>query len=323
MNEFLISVCDAIVRDREADQIMIYAKTEMESTMSQEVASQEIAGGFENKLLFDHNHTKRLNFTLNDARFDEGYLAINSGVLIENVAKDVYKRDIITLDASGNGVASSTPVGKVFIKGSTGIVSVTPSGSNFTYLQFASQKVEVVYKYNTNVDSIDFNASKFSKTYELTLIGKRFNKTGQSAEIQIIIPNWKPTGSFSLNFTAEGNTTSPIEGKALADDITDSYGSLNIVPVNQTITYSAIASIPTNAALSSSNSTVQITTYGIRGGSYANVLFDASACTYVSSTTATATVNSSGLVTRAASGTTTITITHTSGLKDYVQITAS
>ena len=323
-NEFMVSVCDVIIRDTTADQIMVYGKTELDSSIAQEVASNEISGGFGNKLLYDYNHSKRLNFTINDARWEPQFLAINSGVLIANGAKDVFYRENIALDASGIGTVTETPVGKVYLKNSAGtIVTVTPSTKTVTYnvVGFKSTTVEVIYKYSDTVDYIDFTADTFPNSYELTLFAKVFNKTGQSAEVQIIIPFWKPMGSFTMNFTPDGYTSSPIEGKALVDEVNNTYGRLNIVPITQTVAYTAIAATPAEVALVTPQ-TQQITVYGIRTGGYSPVTFAVGDCTYTTSAAGVATVSAGGLITWIGAGDAIIEVTHTaSTLTDIINVT--
>ena len=324
-NEFMVSVCDVIIRDTVADQIMVYGKTELDSSIAQEVASNEISGGFGNKLLYDYNHSKRLNFTINDARWEPQFVAINSGVLIANGSQNVFKRESITLDASGVGAVTLTPVGKVYLKNSDGtIVTVTPATKAVTYdvTGFKSTTVEAVYKYAGTVDYIDFTADTFPNSYELTLIAKVFNKTGQTAEVQIIVPFWKPKGSFTMSFTPDGYTSSPIEGKALVDEVNNTYGRLNIVPVSQTVTYTAIAATPAEVALSTGE-TQQITVYGIRGGGYSPVTFAATDCTYATSVAGVANVSVGGLISFVGAGSSIITVTHSSGLTDVIEVTAS
>jgi hypothetical protein len=322
-NQFMVSVADVIIRDTVADQIMIYGKTEIDSSIKQAVSTTEITGGFGQQLLYTFQHGKKLNFTINDARFDEGYLALNSGALIANTTQNVWKREIITLNGSGVGTLSATPVANVYLKGASGVVAtVVPSTTTVTYVSFANQQVEAVYKYSNTVDTIDLNAALFAKPYELTLIGKLFDKNGQYGEVQIIIPQFKPDGNFDLAFKQDGALTSPLAGQALADQVTSSYGSFNIVYTSSTVNYIAIAGTPNPVNLSTTTTTQQLTVYGIRGGAYSNVTLAPSSCTYTSGTPATATVGAStGLITRVAVGTSIITIQHTaSGLKDYITV---
>ena len=325
-NEFMVSVCDVIIRDTVADQIMVYGKTELDTSIAQEVASSEINGGFGNKLLYDFNHSKRLNFTVSEARWEPQFIAINSGVLIANGAKDVFKRESISLDAGGVGTVSETPAGNVYLKNSVGtVVTVTPSGTTVTYdvAGFKNTTVEAIYKYSETVDYIDFSADTFPNSYELTLIAKVFNKTGQTSEVQIIVPFWKPMGSFTMNFTPDGFTSTPIEGKALVDEVNNTYGRLNIVPITQNIVYVAIAATPSEVALSTGESQ-QITTYGVRGGGYSTVTFDVSDCTYASSAAGVATVSASGLIEFVSAGSAIITVTHTSStLTDVIEVTCT
>ncbi|HEY5588899.1 MAG TPA: hypothetical protein VIK86_08090 [Candidatus Paceibacterota bacterium] len=324
-NQFLISTADVIVRDVQADQIMVYGKTEIDSTIAQKVTSADIQGGYGNQVLYTYQHSKMLDITISDAKFEEGFLAINSGTLITNGAKNIFKREFITLNGSGIGTITTAPVGNVYLQSTTGVIAtVVPSTMSVTYVGFANQTVEAVYKYSVSVDTIDLNASLFTKTYELTLIAKMFDKNGQSAEVHIVIPQFKPDGNFTITLKADGYSTTPMAGKAIADQATKSYGSYNIAYTTATIAYTNIVASPSTVALSVGTPTQILTIYGLRGGNYAPVTLDPSLCTFVSGTPATCTVSAGGLLTRIAVGTSLISVTNIiSGLKDYVNVTAS
>jgi hypothetical protein len=323
-DRFLVSVADIILRDTVADTIVAKGKTLINSAFTQSVTNDEVRGGFGNGLAYVFSHDKKIDVSVEAANFMVEYIALNNGVGIVNGLKNYFVYDEVVTLSAGSGVVATTPVGSIYVQKADGsIVTVTPSGMNFTVSGGANTTVRVSYQTSTSVDSISIDADKYPNAYELTLIAKIFEGSGQVAELQIKIPQFKISGTFDLTLGAASVSTSKLDGSALVN--TDgSYATIMIKPVGSTaVTYQAIAATPSAVSVSSASPTAQITVYGIRGGVYANTVVTAG-CTFVSSTPATATVNSSGQITRVAAGSTTITITHTaSTLTDSVIVTST
>ena len=327
-NQFLISVCDVVIRDVLADTIIAYGQTEMTSSLKQAVASTEIQGGFGNKVLYNFQHDKKITSAVKDAKFEPAFLAIQSGVLIANGAQNVINRETITLDATGTGTCTLAPTGSVYVQSTIGggILTVVPTGSSITALSLANTKVNLIYRYsNANVDTITLDAANTTRPYELTLLGKVFDRNGQNMQLEIVLYSAQGDGNFDLTFDSKSASTTDITFNALSDPTNNgAYGIIKMVPLGVTTTsLIAIAATPSAIALSTTQTTQQIQTYGIRGAGYENIVLANSANTYVSGTPATCTVSATGLVTRVASGISLITVTNTaSGLKDFVQATS-
>jgi len=324
--QFLVSVCDVQLRDTTADLIVLKGKTLISSALNQTMNSQEVRGGFGNALQYVYNFEKKLDVTIEDCRFDETYMAISNGTSIVSAAKPFYVQDEVVTLSSGSGTVSGTPVGNVYVqKADNSLITVTPTGSTFAVSGGGNTTVKVSYRATSTVDYIEVSADGVPAAYELTMTAKIFNAAGQSAVWQCVIPQFKVSGNFSLEFTASGVSTSKLDGMALINPSDNAYAYVYIKPIAaSTASYQAIAAIPSTMSLSTTTTTSQITVYGVRGGIYANTIIPAADCTYVSGTTATCTVNSSGLVTRVAAGTSLITVTHTAtGIKDYIQVTSA
>jgi hypothetical protein len=324
--QFLVSVADAVLRDTTTDQIVLKGKTLISSALTQAVNNQEVRGGFGNGLQYDFNFEKKLSAKIEDSRFDESYIALNNGTNIVSGLKNFYIQDEIVTLSSGSGVVANTPVGNLYVqKADNSIATIVPSGSNFSVAGGANTTVKVSYRTSTTVDSITIDADNYPKAYELVLTAKLFQKTGQTGVLQIVIPQFQVSGNFELSMTASGVSTSALDGKALINESDNAYAYVYIKPVGASaISYQALAATPSPITLTAGSPTKQITAYGIRGGNYSNVTLAPADCSYVSSTPATATVNASGLVTRVAAGSSTITITHSaSGLTDVIPVTAT
>ncbi|TVY09970.1 hypothetical protein [Paenibacillus cremeus] len=324
-NQFLVSVADVVLRDTVADAVVLKGKTLINSAFKQTLATTEQRGGANNGLLFVYQHDKKLEVSIEDAKFDETYLALNNGASIINSPQNFYVIDEVITLASGNGTLANTPVGSVYVqKADNSLVTVTPSGTSFSVAGGANTTVKVTYRYSTAVDTITIDAQSVPNGYELTLSAKVFQASGQTATMQIVIPNFRISGNFDLNLTANGISSSKLDGMALVNAADGAYAYVNMKPTGAgAVTYQAIAATPSAISVSAGTPTAQLTVYGIRGGVYANNVVT-SGCTFVSSDVSKATVSAGGLITRVAAGTCTITTTHTaSGLTDTSTVTVS
>ncbi len=327
-DQYLVSVCDAQLYDKQSDKLVLNAKTLINSALETSVQEMLIKGGFSNKLQYIFNYEKELSVTLEDCRWDETYLAINNGELIQSGAKDIYITENITLSGDA-GVVTETPVGNIYVvKADKSIVTITPTGKNFTVTGGGDTNVEVTYMYNETVDQIDITTDGFPKAYRLVLKGKLFQKASgqsQTGELQIIVENFKADGSFTLDFTADGASTSALNGRALefSEAGKSLYAKCFIVPLGdvEALQLTQIAATPSFVEMADAQ-TQQISIIGIQSGMKGNVSISPADCTFTSDTVATAGVNSNGLITATdVDGTAIITVTHTaSGFVDNVVV---
>lgn len=300
-NEFVPTVGNVILRDREADQIVLKAKTLIDSAIAQSVSNSEISGGEFSKLLYDYNYGKRLTSTLTDARWDDSYLALNSGSMIENGAKDVYVyEEKVTLDGSGKGELLSDPVGNIYVQKREGkfVETVVPNGKDFTIPQLANEIVYVTYRRSETLDYLVIDADKFPKTYEMTIHVKKFDKTGHSGTIEWIFEQYQPSGNFEVALASETPSTSSMEGKILSNE-EGKYGEVRFIPsANTKVEFTQIAASPSEVQLDSSvtGDSEKLTVIGIRGGTFSNVLLDNEKLTFSSDDDTVATVNTSGII---------------------------
>ena len=330
--QFLLSVADAILIDKDSDTMVLKAKSLINSALKQAVESTSIKGGFGNKLLFEFNHDKMLDCSIESATWDETYLALNSNALITTGADNIYIVDESVTLSGGSGTLAQTPVGTVYVQKSDGtFVSVTPSGTTITVSGGGSTTVKATYKYSATVDKIVVNADSYPKSYRLILKAKLFKSSSgqtQTGDLEIIIENYKLSGNYEMSFSANGASTSKIDGKALAATATDGteyYAEVRILPLSgSAVTLTQIAVSPGTCTLDvSDGDTQQLTVIGIQGGVKANIT-NPSGTTYASSAVGVATVGAStGLVTAIGAGNCVITATNGS-LTDIcnVEVTA-
>lgn len=324
--QFIVDVADIQLRSIESDAVVLTGKTLLNSGLTQAVQSLQIRGGKGSKLLFDYSYQKEISVSIEDCSWRQEYLAIANGTNIGTSLNDYWVfEESVTLTAGAGVVAQTPSTGtKLYVEKADGTkITVTPSGKNFTVAGGLATTVKVSYQYNVSVDSITISANDFPDTYELVMFTEILNSSGKVADVQIIISKFKASGAFDMSFGAGKAATNKLEGKALSDD-NENYATILIKPVVASNNFIAIAAYPSAVALSSTATTQQLIVYGVRNNPYSNMVIPVSECTFLSGTTATCTVSAGGLITRAGSGTSVITTTHTAtGLTDQITVTSS
>jgi len=329
-NQFLFSVADAFLVDKDSDAVVMKSHSLLNSSLKTAVTSTPIRGGFGGKLLFNFKSDKDLTVDLEDARWDETFLALSNNSPIQTVADDYYKLDEIVTLVGGVGTTANVPTTNVYVqKPDNTILTITPSGSTFTVAGLTTETVKVTYRYSTTVDKIVVTADTFPKAYRLILKGKLFQTASgqqQTGEVEIIIENYLLDGKYDITLSQKGASSSKVSGSALIATNAagqDYYAEVRIKNLaGSSVQLMQIAASPSTVSLSTISPTQQISVIGIQSGLKSNVIIPSADCTFSSATTADVTVSSSGLLTRVATGSSLITIVHVaSGLKDYVNVT--
>ncbi|MET3505611.1 hypothetical protein [Halalkalibacter oceani] len=297
--QFLVSVADVYMFDTTTDQLVMKGKTLISTALAQEIQNTEIFGGKGSQLQYDFNYQKMITATIEDSQVLEDYIALNNNAQIANELREYYIEETVVLDGSGSATLQETPIGNVYVEAANGTtLTIIPNGKDITVSGSEGSEVKLVYRYETIMDHITIDASKFPKAYKLVMNSDFYTKDGKSAEMQITIPQFKLNGSFSLEMTHDGVSTSTLEGKALADG-NNNYAHIDIKRLNnESPTLAALAASPSEVQLSigAGGDSEQLTVYGIRGGLYSNIIVPASELTFSSDNTSVASVTSSGLV---------------------------
>ena len=288
---------------------------------------QEITGGKGGKTLYKYKYGRKLSPSIEMADWNLAYIAANVGSSIFEGLKDVFTvAECVTL-TKGVGTLKKVPVGKVFIEKADGTtVDVTPTGSVITVGEMDGT-ILATYQYNTNIKRITIDAESTPMIGELILTAdKHNNKKGKVGEVQIDIPSFQLSGAFDISLEAGGNTTTTLNGDALAvsgSSCSDGsvYAYISEIPsIESTITVSDIAATPAVITLNV-NDTQSLTIVGLKGGLYSNISIDSNDCTITSDDSTIATV-SSGIITGIQTGTTFINIDY-NGIKDVVKVVVS
>lgn len=323
-NQFITTVAQCFLRDTDLDAIVMKSKTLLNSNIAFNVDETEIRGGEFHKLLYTYNYGRTGEITLEDAEYKPEIVAINCGQTVQNQLTDVYIfEESVILDENGDGsvtLQTPSPNATAYVQvDNRTIITKNFSGSNFSMGgAYANKQVYVTYKYNDTIDMVTIDGANFSKSYELVMEVKVFDKNGLKEKIQWIFPAFKPSGNFEMPLGSDTPSTSTMNGKVM--DVNDVYGYKKVIPVAGTgVSYSAIVA-DTGLVELESGEDYMLTVLGMRGGMYAPVKLNNSDLTFDSSDADVATVNNTGLIEYAGVGTTYITITHDSGFIDTVQV---
>lgn len=306
--DFLVSTADVAFM---VDGMLAFTgTTSLNTSISVSMEDQEITGGKGNKTLYKYKYGRKLTPSIEMAEWNLAYIAANVGSTIFEGLKDVFSvAERVTL-TDGVGTLKKVPVGNVYLENPDGTTSeVTPNGSTITVNEF-NGTVLATYQYSTNVKRVTIDAESAPLVGKLVMSAdKHNNKKGKVGEVQIEIPAFQLNGTFDITLEAGGNTTTKLEGDALAvDGISCADGSVyayisEVPSVESSIAISDIAATPALITLAE-NETKAISVIGIKGGLYSNVGIEVSDCKFTSDDEETATV-SNGIVTGVKGGNTT------------------
>ena len=149
---------------------------------------------------------------------------------------------------------------------------------------------------------------------------------GKVGEVQIEVPSFQLNGTFDISLEASGNTTTKLDGDALAVEgascadgsvyayITEIPSVASSVAVNDLAVTPAVIEIAVNEEK-------KLNIIGIKGGLYSNVAIDAKDCVITSDDSSTATVTD-GVVKGVQAGTTYINVSY-GEVKDVVKVTVA
>jgi len=287
-NQFLVSVANAILRDPNTGNAIMYGKANITSAFTMSMTATEVRGGVNNPLLYVYYHDKKVEIKIEQATFDKTVLGINAGTSILNGVVEVTQTDCLVL-SSGSATLTQTPTGNVtvFLPDGT-IQTVVPTGLNITVSGGANQKVDAVYLTTTTADQVTVEATTPPSVVDATLIAEVRDNTGVIVNyLQIRIPRFQVSGNYTMALAANGVSNQALDGFALAVASTDCtsgeyFAKATWIPVGgAAIPVSAIAATPGSISFGSVwPATRSITTLGIRGGIYANANITTS-CSFV------------------------------------------
>jgi hypothetical protein len=328
---FMVSVADVRILDVDNGDLLAVGKTLVDSSLEMTLGNTDIRGGRGNSLQAVLYHTSDLNIKVTETQFNLNFLALAVGKDIVT-GDSVYQEESVTLGGGGAGTVVGTPIassganlyGWVTVPGGE-TEKVTFTGQNFTSSLGTSGQVVCVRYYATNSAARSLTISsnvlpKIVKVEMETLLISSQETTSRIGVVQIIVPTATLTGSFSLSMTSDGVSTTPLALRALANsDLTTAACSAEPVlakiieildNANWYDSVIGLSIVGGDFALTHPN-TKQLVVYAIPSVGAA-FLAPVSGLTFASATVGTATVNSAGLVTTVAAGTSVLKVSITS-----------
>lgn len=344
--EFMVSVGDARLYDLSNDNLIAIGKTMIDSSFELTLANSDIKGGRGNPLLAVYYHSPDLQIKISETQFNLDFLAATVGKDIVT-GENVYTQETITLGALGTGTVLGTPLAVAtttiygWVTHLDGTVEkVTFSGSTFATSTGASGDVVCVRYFHANsaAKSITIESSILPKLVRLELetllISGSENSTARIGVVQILVPVAQLNGSFSLNMTSDGISSTPLSLRAMTStDLTTAACSnvpilAKIVKILDTANwYDDVVALAINGgdfSLAHPNTRQLVVTAIPSSGSAFTVPLTGTNITFSSATVGTATISANGgLVTTVAAGTSLLkaTVTQKTSIDANVVIT--
>ena len=241
MRKFLTSVADVYAYD-ENEALLFQGKTLLDSSIEVSLGSTPIRGGKGNQLQYVYYHTGEMSFTITEAQWNLAFLAKTVGQTVSTSANIYVEEDVQvtrTINAITGTVSDYTPIASgsgATIYGwyetpYTILQGLDPIRATFTASSFTSTVSE-----NDTIASTDYVCVRYyavdSDATELvipanmipsivklvmeTQLNSSDVATNQIGTVQVIIPSATLSGAFTISMTADGVSTTPLTGLALA-----------------------------------------------------------------------------------------------------------
>jgi len=275
-NKFQTSVADVVLRDATTYEALAHGKTNTTTSLTQTMSAVEARGGIGNQLLYSYATDRAVEFSIEMPTFNTWILALQSGTTVGTDNYSCVSTDCLVL-SSGSGQLDHTPTGDVtfFFEDNGASVLVTPSGSNITVAAGLDRKGYAVYDYLASADQITVEGNTQPAVVQLVMTAPVYDQdhTTVVQYFQVVVPNFKLDGNYSLSMVANDISKQTLNGKALltssADCTTgDYYYKATYINVDTTTSpYTIIAATPSPMSFSvaTGSSTQQISVLGYRG----------------------------------------------------------
>lgn len=326
--------------DQSTNQLIVSNKVLIDSAIEATISAEEARAGQGNFLLGKYFHDSAFNLTLTSQVWNLNYLALNFGGAIE-ASSDVMTIEQVTTGASGAITVSQTPVAFTSTSGiigwwkkstddDTAYQKFTFTGKGATLSGVTTGTIVCIKyiitsasarKFKVNVDYIPaiVHAVMTVGLYKAGTTQQALTSSSKIGNILVDIPNFQLDGSVSLSLSSSSIASVPLSGSALAtfggSGGCSDHGYYAII-TEDIFGADAFSNVDAIVIKDSSidlatGETQQVEVYAHHTDGTSNSLVDPSLLTYVSATTATATVAQTGIVTAVASGSSILTVTVT------------
>jgi len=330
--KFVVSTADVYAYD-ENESLLFRGITLIDSSIETKINPVEVRGGKSNPLQFIYYTNPEMSVKISDCQWSLDYLSnmVGSSVTTGN---SVYVEESVLLTVTtGAGVVTGTPLSQPgdsgvlygWVTDSAGTVAtVVFTGQNFTYGTTAQTVCVRYFATSSASRSVTISSKYLPKTVKLVMsaiIASPDVSSTVLGELQVIIPKFSLSGNFMINLKADTVSTSPVDGKALAyrdpsgsGGCTESDYFAKIIEIITNANWYddviGLTFLGDNVRALTHPSTLQTSLRAVTSQGYTFTPIS-SGITYASTTGATATINSAGLISTVASGATTISATIT------------
>lgn len=343
-NYFVTSVADAYLYDFD-DNLVATSRVLMDSNIDVATSNSDVRGGKGNALQFIYWHSADMNITLTDVQFNLAFLEQTVGSTL-TTGTSLYTEENVTLGAGGAGTVNGTPLttqgtsiyGWITHDGVDVAERVSFTGSAFTSTVGSENDTVCIRYYATDAAAKKLNIyanivpNKLRLVLDAQLASKDTNSASVIGKVEFIVPTFQLDGSFSLNMTADQVAQTPIKGRALATSVSDQGCSANDVlayiirqidGANWYTDTIGLAYIGGDLVLTHPD-TYQTSVMAIHSDNSTSFPPVAD-LTFTSGTVATATIDSSGVITTVGAGTSLVTVTITAkpSIDDSFTLTVS
>jgi len=275
-NKFQTSVADVVLRDATTYEAIAHGRTNTTTSLTQTMSAVEARGGIGNQLLYTYATDRAVEFSIEMPTWNTWMLALQTGVDVNSGNYSVVATDCLVL-SSGSGQLDNTPTGDVtfFFDDNGASVLVTPTGSNITVAAGADRKGYAVYDYLAAADQIVVEGTTQPSVVELVMTAPVYDQdhTTVVQNFQVVVPQFKLDGNYSLSMVANDISKQTLNGKALLTSSPDCaagdyYYKATYINVDSTTSpYTIIAATPSPMSFSDAtgDATQQISVLGYRG----------------------------------------------------------
>lgn len=331
MANFLAGVANAYLYN--GINLIATAKTLIDSSITIGVTAEDLRGGKGNQLLGRYFHDSTFSIAMTDAMFRLEYIALQTGSTIKQ-GGDIYTTETVTLGADGAGTVSGTPVdfaGFGIIgwvnRPSDDVVAtqVAFNGKGFTYPGGVEGENVCVRYVETDVSarqmvvSANFVPATLRVVLEATIwagdSGAQLEQATIAGKLFVEIPRFQLDGSQEIALSSSGLANAPLSGMALrsmdaaAGCDADGYYAIITEQLFGINWYDSVSQLAIEGGDVSVGvgATKSLRVYAIKTDGTAFIA-PAADLTFTSGATSTATVDTAGVITGVAAGSTTVTV---------------
>lgn len=343
---FLAGVANFHSYDITSGMPIANSKTMIDNSIAISVKNTDVRAGQGGKLQFVYFDQPDFKITLTESQFSLNFLASTIGTTIQT-GKDMWTYEDVTLTTGGAGTIQGTPIVQPDISGSTvyGYIEdtnerLTFTGKNFTSSTHVAGDTVCVRYFSNDINAryIEVNSNIIPSIVRGVLDAQLFSTDSSVANstlvgtIQIEIPRMTYDGSAKIDMKTGGVANTPLVARAL--DFSDNGGCSSrglYATIAQSLVnghwyddVTALASIADPILLSASNSPYTVQLKAIHSNNTVSNV-DNTQITWTSGTPATATISSSGVLTKVATGSTTLTaqISGKTSISTSINVTVS